>query len=304
MDPVKLHGKRVLVTGGNGYLGTFLTQGLLEAGADVWIASIDVEDGERSRVLDITDADETSRIIREIGPLIVFHLAANLDRGRDPSLYPRLKAVNETGTFNILTALDKTGCENFIFTSSSEIYGNNASPFREDMVPKPVSPYSISKAKAEQIIRTWSAQTGKHHIILRLFNFYGPHMPENFFIPQMINTLKRGEDFLMTGGRQKRDFLYIDDVTRAMLMAAVDPSALNETFNICSGEGKQLGELATQIGKLMGSQARIRIGALPYRENEIWEMIGDNRKIAETLGFRPSIMINEGLRRVIDTHGR
>lgn len=298
MGAITLKNKRILVTGGNGYLGTFLVKALEKENANVFVASRNAELLYNHFAVDITDFDDIHKVVQEIQPDVVFHLAANISRSRDFAIYNDMAKVNVTGTLNVLQALQNLDAH-FIFTSSSEIYGNNTSPFNENQLPKPVSPYSLSKVNAEMLIQTYCLNHNKKFTNLRIFNFYGEHMPEDFFIPQMINSLKREEDFLMTKGEQTRDFLYVDDVVQALLLTAKNTNSYNETMNVCSGKGTKLNELTAAVNKKMNAKAKIIVGAIPYRENEVWEMIGDNSKIKQKLGFEPQVNLENGIQRVL-----
>lgn len=298
MGAINIKNKRVLVTGGNGYLGSFLVKALEKENANVFVVSRNAELLYNHFAVDITDFDAIHKVVQEIQPDIVFHLAANISRNRDFAIYTDMAKVNVTGTLNVLQALQNLDAH-FIFTSSSEIYGNNKSPFHENQLPKPVSPYSLSKVNAEMLIQTYCLNHNKKFTNLRIFNFYGEHMPEDFFIPQMINSLKREEDFLMTKGEQTRDFLYVDDVVEALLLTATNTNSYNETMNVCSGKGTKLSELATEVNEKMNAKAKIILGAIPYRDNEVWEMIGDNSKIKQKLGFEPQVNLENGIKRVL-----
>jgi UDP-glucose 4-epimerase len=299
MGKISLNNKKVLVTGGNGYLGSFLVDALKKENAKVSILSLNTNPENNEYEADITDFETLNKVIQEIKPEIVFHLAASISRDRDFSIYDKMEKTNVKGTLNLLQSLQDLDTH-FIFTSTSEVYGNNSSPFREDQVPMPVSPYSLTKINAENLIKTFCSNHNKNFTNLRLFNFYGKNMSEAFFIPQMINSLKRGEDFLMTKGEQKRDFLYIDDVIEALLLTAKDTESYSETFNVCSGIGTQLSSLSEAINaELNTPDAKVKVGAIPYRDNEVWEMIGDNSKIHQKLGFTPKTNIVEGIKKVI-----
>lgn len=299
MDSVELKAKRILVTGGNGYLGGFLVKALLKEGAKVFILSDNCESSDIEYQVDITNFEEVTKTVQEIQPDIIYHLAANLNRSRDFSAYEDVINVNVTGTYHLLKSIKNKDCH-FIFTSTSEIYGNNASPFHENQIPQPVSPYSLSKINAEYLIETFCKNYNKNYTNLRIFNFFGEGMSERFFIPQMLASLQKGKDFLMTKGEQKRDFLYIKDVIQALLLTAKNKKAYGETFNVCSGQGVQLKVLAQEVQKHTTSSAKIVLGALPYRENEVWEMIGDGSKIKDRLGFTPNYTIEEGIKILID----
>jgi UDP-glucose 4-epimerase len=299
MGIIDLKGKKIIVVGGNGYLGSFLTKVLKENGANVFIISKDCEQTSSQFIIDITNFDETYKVIQKIKPDIVYHLAANISRNRDFSIYEKMAAVNVQGTLNILRSLEDIDAH-FIFTSTSEIYGNNASPVHENQIPKPVSPYSLSKISAEMLIQTYCTNHSKKHTNLRVFNFYGENMPEEFFIPQMINSLKKGEDFLMTKGEQVRDFLYVGDVVDALVLTAQNTNSYGETMNVCSGQGTKLSKLASAVNTSMNTKAKIVLGAIPYRDNEVWEMIGDQSKIKKSIGFEPKISIDKGIEIVIN----
>lgn len=299
MGVIDLKGKKVIVTGGNGYLGTFLVKALKEHGAEIFIISNNCEQTASQFIVDITNFDETYKIIQQIKPDIVYHLAASISRDRDFSIYEKMAAVNVQGTLNILRSLENIDAH-FIFTSSSEIYGNNESPFHENQIPKPVSPYSLSKINAEMLVQTYCNNHNKKFTNLRVFNFYGENMPESFFIPQMIQSLKREEDFLMTKGEQVRDFLYVGDVVNAMILTAKNTNSYSETMNVCSGQGTKLSELASAVNKTMNTKAKIVLGAIPYRNNEVWEMIGNQSKINNITDFEPKISIDKGIEIVIN----
>jgi nucleoside-diphosphate-sugar epimerase len=299
MGIIDLKGKKILVVGGNGYLGKFLVKVLRENEADIFVISRNCEQSNSQFTVDITNFDETYKVIQKIKPDIVYHLAANISRNRDFTIYKEMATVNVQGTLNILKSLEGIDAH-FIFTSSSEIYGNNASPFHENQIPKPVSPYSLTKINAEMLVQTYSTNQSKKFTNLRVFNFYGESMPEGFFIPQMIQSLKKGEDFLMTKGEQVRDFLYVGDVVKALVLTAKNTSSYGETMNVCSGKGTKLSQLAAAVNTSMKTKAKIVLGAIPYRDNEVWEMIGDNSKIKKIIGFEPKISIDKGIEIVIN----
>ncbi|HRS18965.1 MAG TPA: NAD(P)-dependent oxidoreductase [Bacteroidales bacterium] len=284
MDNLK--NKRILVTGGNGYLGSFLVDALKSLGCEIFILDQKQVGNSNEFGVDITIRNEVYNLLTKIKPHIVFHLAALLERGRDFSVHEKSLNVNYIGTMNLLLALkDIPEFEHFIFTSTSEVYGTNPSPFTEDMPPKPVSPYSMTKVFAEVAIQSVALNYGLNYTILRLFNFFGENMPPNFFIPQMLNAFKYEEVFKMTNGEQARDFLYVGDIINALLLTATNPKSKQQIFNVCSAKSITLKDFVTLCHKSLQSTCRIDFGALPYRENEIWNMVGDNTKIRQTLGF-------------------
>ena len=299
MGSIDLKGKRVLVTGGNGYLGRHLVTQLKKEDANVFVID---KGGEQANdqvfLFDITDKELVEAIVTLIQPDIVFHLAASLNRERNFDNYREIHDVNLNGTFNLLETLKHVQYENFIFLSSSEIYGGNEPPFHEGQIPDPASPYSLTKVFAENLIQTFSKIYQKKYTILRLFNFFGKDMSPKFFIPQMIQTLKDNKPFEMTEGEQKRDFLYLDDVINGLILVAKH-DAQNETYNLCSGNAVSLKELVLEVKSNLNSQSEIVFGALPYREHEVWNMVGDNSKIQKTFGFEVKFDLRKGINEII-----
>ena len=299
MDEISLKNKRILVTGGNGYLGRNLVAQLKQIQAVVFVMDKSGVEDSRTFIVDITNENEVNQAIQKIKPEIVFHLAASLNRARNFDQFEEIDAINHKGTYHLLKALNGMDYENFIFASSSEVYGDNPSPFIENQVPSPASPYSLTKIYAEQLIQTYSKTYHKNYTILRIFNFFGKDMSPQFFIPQMIETLKNNEVFEMTKGEQTRDFLYLDDVVQAMIISA--KRVTNSTYNVCSGKAISLRDLVLETKNKLGSKSEIRFGALPYRENEVWEMLGDNTKIKKELGFEVKFDLKQGIERLIES---
>ena len=301
MDSLK--NKRILVTGGNGYLGKHLLKTLKVYSNNVFVIDNNIiNENSFNFKIDITDREKVNEIINVIKPEIVFHLAAILNRERSFDDHDKILKINYYGTLNLLLAMKNYEYDNFIFTSSSEIYGDNLAPFNELQNPNPASLYSLSKAFSEMAIRTFSENYDKNFTILRLFNFFGEDMPESFFIPQLINSLKYKPTFNMTQGEQLRDFLYIDDVVTAMLLTAVNHAAKKKIYNVCSGQSITLKEIAEYIYDLLKSKCQINFGAIPYRKNEVWNMVGDNTKIKNELGFIAKNNFKEALMKTIKSN--
>lgn len=303
MDIVNLKGKTVLVTGGNGFLGGYLLEALLEMGA--LVISIDKSsnpNGSRfkSFVVDILNEFELKDCIQKIEPQFIFHLAASLDRTRDFEKANTILEINLKGTINLLNALKTINYEKIIYISTSEVYGGSEmkSPFKEESNFIPASPYALSKYCAEMAVRTFSEIYVKNYTILRLFNFFGNSMPKELFLAQLIEKLRMNQEFNMTKGEQIRDYVYVKDVVNALLLSASN-KANNMVLNVCSGNGISIKEMAYETKNILKSEAKINLGALEYRTNEVWEMIGDAREIEKVLGWRPEFSFTEGLKDMI-----
>jgi nucleoside-diphosphate-sugar epimerase len=289
-DLAHFKGKKVLITGGGGYLGSKLAEYLFKSDAQINLMDISFNDLsiKLSNInknfikynVDLANKAELVSICNKISPNIIFHFGALLNRERDFLLYPKLYEVNVQGTLNLLEALRFVDYEGFYFSSSSEVYGNtNKGPFHEEMIPSPASPYSLTKLMAENLIKSFSGIYHKPFTICRLFNFFGEDMSESFFINQLIGSLKKEKSFEMTSGEQTRDFLHIDDVVKAINCLSNSNHLNGEIINICSGRGIKLKDVAYEIASKLNKEHLLKIGAIPYRENEVWEMVGSNAKL-------------------------
>jgi nucleoside-diphosphate-sugar epimerase len=290
--------KTIIITGGGGYLGSKLAEKLAESTVSLYLFDIKFNPVSKSLVenhsnvklieVNLTQKVHLSKATTKAYPDYVFHFAANLNRDRDFKIYPTLYDVNVEGTFNLLEALKDIPYRGLYFASSSEVYGSkNPVPFSEDQLPAPVSPYSLSKLIAEQLIQTYSKTYNKPYTVLRLFNFFGSGMPEHFFINQLLESLKADKPFNMTYGEQVRDFTFIDDVLDAIIGISSSEKSLGEVINICSGNGIRLSDLALEIGQRYNKTHLIKFGALPYRDNEIFTMIGSTGKLSSYYTVSP-----------------
>ena len=282
--------RRILITGGGGYLGSKLAEVLTTTTSEIYLLDVSFNEiaarviSESPKVTkvccDLTNKPEIEDALSNFYPDFIFHFAALLKRDRDFSHHKQLYNVNVVGTLNLLEVLSSLPYTGFYYASSSEVYGNRTqTPFREDQFPFPASPYSLTKLMAEHLIATYSQIYDKPYTILRLFNFYGPDMPPTFFLSQLEDSLKKNIPFEMTGGEQKRDYIHINELIELMLKVASESKSNKEIINICSGQATSIKELALKIANEHHKLNLLRIGALPYRANEIWEMVGDNSKI-------------------------
>lgn len=300
----------VLITGGGGYLGSMLAKGIAGDNVIVYLADIQFNrQAEQlslahenvSRIhLDLRQYDETASIVQNMRPDYVFHFASRIDRIRDFSVFESMSLVNVTGTFNLLNALTHVDYKMFAFSSTSEAYGtSNALPFHEAQLTHPVSPYSLTKVMAEKLIETWGRTYHKPWQIFRIFNFYGPGMPSTTFIPDLMQTLGKGQAFHMTPGEQKRDYLYIDDLVWYIKNLVLSEVFNQEVINLCSGRAVSMLEIADLSRKTYFDKAEI-FNDLPYRSNEIWEIRGSNKKIKEAFPHYEPIEFLQGLNTMMD----
>lgn len=294
----------ILITGGGGYLGAKLSEKLVDCNATISLLDISFCDISENIIaansnvkkycVDITDKDSLNIACQEIKPDYIYHFAASINRARDFELFPTLLSSNVKGTYNLLQALYPINYKGLFFSSTSEVYGAfNPVPFDEKSCPQPVSPYSLTKLMAENLIITFSKIYNKPCTVLRLFNFFGIDMPEQFFLNQLICAIKQDNVFEMTGGKQIRDFCHIDRVTDFIIAISQAEKINGEIYNICSGKGFMLKDIALLIAALYQKTHLLKIGAIPYRNNEVWDMMGSNKKLLKTISDRQSIQNND-----------
>jgi UDP-glucose 4-epimerase len=302
--------KRVLVTGGSGFIGSHLTHQLLSEGAEVAVTVRygNVMKNERLRGcwddVRVIEADLRNRGalagVREFAPEAVFHLAAYNHVGQSFVQVEECFDVNAKGTANLLDICD--GVEKFVYMSTSEVYGHQASvPFVETMNPEPISPYAITKYAGELYCRMKRRVKGESSVIIvRPFNVYGPYQSTKAVIPELIINCLLGHPIRTTKGEQTREFNYVSDIVDGLIKAAACPEKIEGVVNIAAGEEVAIRDLVRLIARLTETQSPLEIGGLPYRPTEIWRMYADNTRAKDWLGWRPQVNLEDGLRRTVD----
>ncbi len=304
-----LKGKSVFVTGGTGFIGSYLSRRLVDEGASVSILARedsslnligDIKNKIRIYRSELTDLDSLLKILREIKPTLVFHLAAKVNVGSGFELIKSLIDINLLGTVNILTAvIDADSVKKFVYLGTSDVYGFAEPAFSENFSVDPISAYGASKAAAELFCRYLAGQYKIPWLILRPFIVYGGGQSPNMFIPQLIQSALSKQDFSMTSGEQTRDFLYVDDFVDACIKAALIKEAQCEIINIASGKEVSLADVARKAVSLFDDSIKVHMGAIPYRENERWRVKADIGKANRLLGWEPKTDLMEGLKKTI-----
>lgn len=301
--------KKVLVTGGAGFIGSHLVRSLLDQGAQVSVTvkykSI-VDNVRLSPVWDrinVYEADlrnsDSLRQFKEERFDALFHLAAYNHVGDSFLHVSEALLSNAQATANLMEMGPEY--DRFLYMSTSEVYGfQNEVPFREEFHPFPISPYSVGKHAGEEYSRMKRHQTGKHIVTVRAFNTFGPYQSERAVIPELIIRCLRGLPIETTQGRQTREFNYVSNIVDGLLAALATKEAPDQVVNIGSNREIAIKDLVQMIHTESGSESELRIGALPDRPTEIWRMCAANDRAAELFGWSPEVSFEDGLKRTVE----
>ena len=298
---------KVLVTGGAGFIGSHVTDVFLDAGHEVW-ALDDLSTGRRENLrpevrLVVADirSPEASRLVESERFEVMCHLAAQMDVRRSVA-DPRFDAeVNVGGFLNLLEAARRSGVRKVVFSSTGgAIYGEqDVFPAPESHPTRPVSPYGVSKAAGELYLGYYRVQHGLASVALRYANVYGPRQNphgEAGVVAIFSERLLRGEACVVNGtGQQTRDFVYGPDVARANLLAA--QREVEGPINIGTGVETDVNRLHALLARAAGTDRPAQHA--PAKPGEQLRSSVDPSRAAELLGWRPTVALEEGLRRTV-----
>lgn len=269
--------QRILVTGGTGFIGSYVVAQLREQGIEPVTPTL--------ADLDLTDARMTDSVISSIRPEIVLHLGGVTGAGTTAE---RCNEVNFIGTVNLVQALERTGVSRVVLLGTAAEYGTQKTPFREDMPARPVSPYAVSKARANEFALERHTKAGFPVTILRVFTAYGYGQPGKMFLSQLLRSALLGQRFNMSDGLQRRDLVFVGDVANAIVLAATAAKSLGVVINIAGGRAITLKALATKLWDICGADPELlRLGEREKTGDDALDTEADITRAADLLGWRP-----------------
>lgn len=308
--------KTVLVTGAGGFIGSHLTEKLVDSGAKVrafvrynsrndWglIGTLPAHTKEKIEVItgDLRDSETIRMVMKDVDA--VFHLGALI---AIPYSYIHPREVVETnimGTLNILNAAKEYKPEKIIHTSTSEVYGTaQYVPIDEKHPLQGQSPYSASKIGADKLAESFYRSYDLPITTLRPFNTYGPRQSARAVIPTIITQALAQNKVFLGSLEPTRDLSYVDDVVDGFIKAAESERSIGEVINIGSGFEISINDLANKIISLIGKKVNIVSDPKRVRppKSEVERLMADNSKAKNLLGWEPKVSLDEGLRKTID----
>jgi len=306
-------GRRVLVTGAEGFIGSHLAEELLTAGAEVralvhynpfgrwgWLH----EHGGDIEIMagDVRDAERVAQAAEGID--VIFHLAALVGIPYSYEAPESYLQTNVVGTYNVLSAGRRAGVSRYIQTSTSEVYGSAIRvPIDEEHPLQPQSPYSASKIGADMLALSFHHSFEFPVAVVRPFNTYGPRQSARAVIPAVLGQIYAGSKEIQVGATSpKRDFNYVTDTAKGFMAVAGCDRALGEVVNVGSGREIAIGDLIDLMIEVSGREVRAVRAPERIRPagSEVDRLMCDNRRAAEWAGWKPEVSLEEGLRRTAD----
>ncbi|NOZ20034.1 MAG: NAD-dependent epimerase/dehydratase family protein [Planctomycetes bacterium] len=316
---MKWSGRKVLVTGGSGFIGSHLTERLVELGAKVRLflhydmggevgllrhSSRDVLGAIEPMWGDIKDADAVRSAVK--GRDVVFHLAALIGI---PYSYVNPRDVVDTntiGTLNVLQAARNAGASKIVSTSTSEVYGTaKYAPIDEKHPLQGQSPYSASKIAADKLCESFHRSFDVPVAVIRPFNTFGPRQSARAVIPTIISQALTGDTVKLGSLSPKRDLNYVQNTVDGYIKVAESPKSVGEVINVGTGVEISIGDLAKKIVSLVGRKMRIVQEKKRVRpaKSEVGRLLCDWSKAKRLLKWQPRVSLEQGLRETIDWIG-
>ena len=311
---ISLKGKTVLVTGAGGFIGSHLTEKLVETGATTralvhynalgtwgWLDQSKLAKDIQVIAGDVCDRDCVGEAVK--GCDIVFHLAALIAipySYRAPSSYVR---TNVEGTLNVMQACREAGVGRVVHTSTSEVYGTaRYVPINEQHPLQGQSPYSASKIGADKMAESFHLSFGLPVVTVRPFNTFGPRQSARAVIPTIITQCLAGQAVKLGSLTPTRDLNFVTNTAEGFILAGTVPEAVGKTINLGTGREISVGDLAQLIAKLVGCDISIQSDAARVRpeNSEVERLLADNTLAKEILGWHPEINLEQGLALTID----
>ena len=308
------NGKIALVTGAGGFIGSHLSERLVEMGARVramvhynaldswgWLNTSPRAKDMQVIAGDIADRGSVRQAME--GAEYVFHLAALIAIPYSYSAPASYVRANIEGTLNVLETAREMGVVRVMHTSTSEVYGTaRYVPIDEAHPLQGQSPYSATKIGADKLVEAFHLSFGLPVVTVRPFNTFGPRQSARAVIPTIITQALTGHTVRLGNLLPTRDLNYVDNTVNGYVLAASAPEAAGQTINLGSGREISIGSLAQLIGRLTGREVQIECeaGRMRPEGSEVERLLASNARARSLLGWEPAVTLEEGLERTIE----
>jgi UDP-glucose 4-epimerase len=302
--------KRILVTGGAGFIGSWLVDELLKRGHEI-VSVDDLSGGSLGNVnkdckfikADVRNTKKVEEIVKEEKIDIIYHLAAYAAEGQSVFSPIQINDINITPMHNLLVAGVNHDIERFIFTSSMAVYGRQKLPFSEDMPRQPEDPYGCAKDYCERMLEIFSNIYGFEYAILRPHNVYGPRQniadPYRNVLGIWINMIMKGEPpYIYGDGKQTRAFSYIEDATPAIANAGLYKKANGHIINVGSAEVVTISQACKMVLETMDSD--LKPIYLEERPGEVKHAYCTTEKSEKLLDYKTKYKLKEGIKKMVE----
>ncbi len=308
--PAGWAGRKVLVTGADGFIGSHLTEALLDAGAQVrafcyynsngsrgWLDQLSPDRSPEIHFGDVRDARNVEAACAGIE--VVFHLAALVSIPYSYQAPESFVETNVRGTLNVLEAVRRHGCARLVHTSTSEVYGTpDTLPITERHPLKGQSPYSATKIAADKLCEAYASSFEVPVVVLRPFNTYGPRQSARAVIPTILTQLLSGHTTIRLGSlTPRRDLTYMSDTVAGFLAAGLCPGLEGETIHLGTGRSESIEEVFRAACTVCGVEARVEQDAARVRpeHSEVMVLQSDPTQARQRLGWEARVTLQQGL---------
>lgn len=296
--------KKVVITGASGFIGRHLIEVIDHNLFEVYTVDLtqNTQPEARAYSSDLRDFEKINRILDEIQPNFIVHLASLISPNREFKEFNSQIQNTLIPSLNIAQACPES-VELAIFFGSSDEYGNNEVPFKEEQNPQALSPYGWAKISSYYGVRYICEQKKKNWCWIRPSLVFGPNQKGNSFIASIMKACITGENVDFTKGEQTRDFVYVKDLARYIYAILKFPvPALNQIINISSGQERSLVYIAKEIQNISKSKCKLNFGILPYRLNEKMRFFCSSEKIKKLYPDLNQTDLSQALQETLNEH--